>query len=113
MLMRCQSDDNKLNRFVSVFTQCVHALVDAHEKRLISVRASVELKRYEEPTLRDFLTRKYWINLSENACGSCLDIYLSGAKRIYYRIYYLWIYLCLKIGFIAVDLTELSYFKNR
>ena len=47
------------------------------------------------------------------ACGSCLDIYLSGAKRIYYRIYYLWIYLCLKIGFIAVDLTELSYFKNR
>ena len=45
MLMRCQSDDNKLNRFVSVFTQCMHALVDACEKRLISVRASVELKR--------------------------------------------------------------------
>ena len=58
MLMRCQSDDNKLNRFVSVFTQCVHTLVDAREKRLISVCASVELKRYEEPTLRDFLMRK-------------------------------------------------------
>ena len=32
MVMRCQSDDNKLNRFMSVFTQCVHALVDAREK---------------------------------------------------------------------------------
>ena len=60
-----------------VFTQFVHALVDTHEKRLISVRASVELKCYEEPTLCDFLTRKYWINLSENACVCCLDTYLD------------------------------------
>ena len=42
---------------------------------------------YEEPSLRDFLMGKYWINLSENVCGSCLDIYLSGAERIYYWIY--------------------------
>ena len=60
-----------------VFTQCVHALVDAQEKRLISVRASVELKCYEEPTLRDFLTRKYCINLSENWFVSCLDTCLD------------------------------------
>ena len=33
MVMRCQSDDNKLNRFMSVFTQCVHANQDALEKR--------------------------------------------------------------------------------
>ena len=44
--------------------------------------------------------------MSENVCGSCLDIYLSGGERIYYGIYYFWIYLCLKIGFIAVSLTE-------
>ena len=60
-----------------VFTHCVHTLVDAHEKRLISVCASVELKLYEEPTLCDFLTRKYCINLSENWVVSCLDICLD------------------------------------
>ena len=58
-------------------TQCVHALVDAREKRLISVRASVELKCYEEPNLCDFLTRKYCINLSENWFVSCLDTCLD------------------------------------
>ena len=63
---------------------------------------------YEVPSLCDFFTRKYWINLSENVCGSCLDIYLSVAERIYYRIYYFRIYLCLKIQFIAVALTEVS-----
>ena len=39
MVMSCQSDLNKLNRFMSVFTQwcdCVHANQDAREKRLIS-----------------------------------------------------------------------------
>ena len=43
---------------MSVFTQCVHALVDARKKRLISVCTSVELKCYEETTLHNFLTRK-------------------------------------------------------
>ena len=44
------------------------------------MRASVELKRYEEPTLRDFLARKYWINLSENVCDSCLDTCLDTCE---------------------------------
>ena len=77
IIIKVQSDLNKLNRFVSVFTQCVHALVDAREKRLISVRASVELKHYEETTLCNFLTRKYWINLSENWFVSCLNTCLD------------------------------------
>ena len=33
MVMRCQSDDNKLNRFMSVFTQCVHSNQDTRGKR--------------------------------------------------------------------------------
>ena len=63
---------------------------------------------HEEPNLHHLLMRKYWINLFENACGSCLDIYLSGGERIYYRIYYFWIYGCLKYQIIAVHLTEVS-----
>ena len=58
--------------------------------------------RHEETTLRDIFMRKYWINLSENVCGSCLDIYLSGGERIYWWIYYSWIYGCLKLGYVAV-----------
>ena len=68
-----------------VFTQvvdCMHALL---------IRQGEALKFrfhtcHEEPTLCDFLTRKYWINLSD-ACGTCLDIYLSGGERIYSWIY--------------------------
>ena len=33
IIIKVQSDLNKLNRFMSVFTQCVHALVDARQKR--------------------------------------------------------------------------------
>ena len=33
MVMRCQSHNNKLNRFMSVFTQCVHAKQDTRKKR--------------------------------------------------------------------------------
>ena len=61
----------------SVFTQCVHAKQLAREKRLISSSDCIQSKRHEEPTLRDFLTRKYWINLSENWFVSCLDTCLD------------------------------------
>ena len=39
-----------------LFLLSVHAMQDAHQKRLISVHASVELKHYEEPNLCNFLT---------------------------------------------------------
>ena len=42
-----------------MFLLKVHAYQGARQKSLISVCASVELKRDEEPTLHDFLTRKY------------------------------------------------------
>ena len=95
-----------------MFLLNVHTMQDACQKRLISSSDFIQSKRHEKPTLCDFLTRKYWINLYENACGSCLDIYLSGGERIYSWIYYFWIYWCLKSGFIAVVLTEVSSLKT-
>ena len=66
-----------------VFTQwcdCVHSNEDARKKRhFISSSDFIQSKRHEEPTLHNFLSRKYWINLSENwfvSClGTCLDTY--------------------------------------
>ena len=43
---------------MSVFTQWSNLKESAREKRLTSVHASVELKRYEEPTLHDYLMMK-------------------------------------------------------
>ena len=57
-------------------------MIGAREKRLISVRAFVELKRYEGPTLMDYFTRKYWINLSKIIFVCCLDTCLCAYKRI-------------------------------
>ena len=76
MLMGYQSDDNKPCSFL---LKALHALLitDTCQKRLISSSDFIQSKRHEEPTLHDFLMRKYWINLSKNACGSCLDICLS------------------------------------
>ena len=37
-----------------------------------------------------------------------MDIYLSDCERIYLWNYYFWIYKGLKMGFITVDLTEVS-----
>ena len=34
IVIKVQSDDNKHNSFVSVFTQCVHAMQDTREKSL-------------------------------------------------------------------------------
>ena len=76
MLIRLQSHDNKLNRFVSVFTQCCDCMQLPRE-RLISSSDFIQSKRHKESTLRDFLTRKYWINLSENWFVSCLDTCLD------------------------------------
>ena len=62
----------------SVFTHlCMQTKTPA--KRGISSSDFVlsGLKLHKEPTLRDFLTRKYWINLSENWFVSCLDICLD------------------------------------
>ena len=36
IIIKIQSEDNKHNRFVSVFTQELHAMQDACKKRLIS-----------------------------------------------------------------------------
>ena len=46
--------------------------------------------------------------MSKNACGSCLDIYLSGYERISCCMYYSSRYCCLEMDFIAVNLTKAS-----
>ena len=58
MLMGSQSDDNKPCLFL---LKALHALLitDARQKRVISSSNFIQSKRHKEPTLHDFLMRKY------------------------------------------------------
>ena len=62
------------------FYSVMHAMQDAQEKRLISRSDLIPLKHHEEPTSQSFLSRKYWINLSEIWFGSCLNTYLDVSE---------------------------------